>query len=149
MNAAQPNNWGALATLDDEKAIAELCDGTLMKEIAERYKCSKVAVYKRLSKHPEYPQAIKYQADSLVENALKQVMECDADTVNIARARFDACHKWAMSRHPEVWGPKAGGNITVDLGSALQLIAERMQGHTAAQQSAHNAQEVGIIEQKP
>ena len=132
-------NEGALANLDDNKAIAELAAGKLMREIAAEYGCSKPAVYKRLSKHPDYQQAIAEQAESLVEIATNQVFECDADTVNIARARVDAAHKWAAARDPAKWGPRTQVNVTVDLGSTLQQISERMQGrvieHDAEQQT--------------
>jgi len=136
-------NEGALALMDDDKAIAQIASGRLMRDIAAEYGVSKPAIYKRLKTHPEYRDAIHAQADSLVEEALDQVMKCDVDTVNIARARFDACHKWAVSRNPEVWGSKAGGNVVIDLGSALQALSERMQGRNATEQPpiTHDAEQ--------
>lgn len=131
-------NEGALATLDDDAALAEIASGTLMKQIAARHNCSKVAVYKRLSKHPDYPNAIQQQAESLVEQAVEQVFSCDADTVNIARARSDTAFKYAAARDPERWGQRAQLNVQVDLGGALRAISERLQSRqidAASQQS--------------
>ena len=92
-------NEGALATLDDDAAINEIANGAILQQIADRYGCSKIAVWKRLRKHPDYPDAISLQAHAFVQDALKQVMECDADTVNIARARVDAAFKYARAHN--------------------------------------------------
>lgn len=100
------SNEGALAALDVDAALAQLASGRMLKQIADDFKCSKVAVYKRLHKHPEYPAAIAQQAEAFVEQAMTEVMTCDADTVNIARARVDAAFKWAAARDPARWGPK-------------------------------------------
>jgi len=100
---------GALDTFDIDQALAEISSGVLMRQIAERWNCSKVAIYKRLSKHPEYPDAIKLQAESLVERAVHEVFTCDAATVNIARARSDTAFKYAAARDPARWGAKLQG----------------------------------------
>ena len=105
-------NEGALATLDDDAAIAELASGVLSKEIAARYGVTPYAVRKRLAKHPDYRQAIHDQAESLVEAATDYAMTCEQQTVAIARARVDAAHKWAAARDPAVWAPK-GNNVNI------------------------------------
>ena len=139
------SNQGALANLDDNAAIAELSGGTLMHQIAERYHCSKVAIYKRLSKHPEYPEAIRQQATSLVERATAEVFECDAATVNIARARVDAAHKWAAARDPAHWSPQRG-QVQVNVAVvADERLTERLSGlldKIAVQQSDNEIQDV-------
>ncbi len=112
-------NEGALATLDDDAAIAELASGTFLKQLAARYGVVKSAIYKRLSKHPEYQDAIRLQAEALVERATLEVFECDAATVNIARARVDAAHKWAAARDPARWAP--GQRLMGADGGALQV----------------------------
>ena len=124
-------NEGALATLNDDAAIAELSSGVMLKQIAERYGCSKPAVYKRLSKHPDYKQAIDLQAEAFVEKAMIEVMECDADTVNIARARVDAAFKWAAARDPHRWGQRTQVDVNINIGDTLQAIAERRQARLA------------------
>ena len=129
------SNEGALATLDDNKAIAEIASGTLSKQIAERYGVTPYAVRKRLAKHPEYKAAINEQCESFVEDSVYDVMTLkpDADMVAITRARTkaDIALKYAAARDPERWGAKQSGNVIIDLGSALQVIAERMQERLA------------------
>lgn len=97
---------GALANLDHDAAIEQLCQGRLLKHIAADYGVSKVAVYKRLRNHPDYQDAIAQQAEALVEQAVDEVFNCDAETVNIARARADTAFKWAAARDPARWGAK-------------------------------------------
>ena len=108
-------NEGALATLDDDAAIAEIASGVLSKEIAMRYGVTPYAVRKRLAKHPDYKQAVRDQAESLVEAATEYAMNCEQQTVAIARARVDAAHKWAAARDPGVWAPK---------GASLNILSE-------------------------
>jgi len=117
---------GALAHLDHDAALAQLASGRLLKHIAADYGVSKVAVYKQLCKHPEYKQAIDYQAESLVEQALDEVMNCDAETVNIARARVDAAFKWAAARDPAKWASKVSVDVSVDIGTELQQLCRQL-----------------------
>jgi len=121
-------NEGALATLDDDAAIAEIASGVLSRQIAQRYGVSPWAVRKRLSKRPDYPQAIIEQAESFVEQALLEVIECPLDAVAIARARtrFDCAHKWAAARDPARWGQRQQIDVMVDIGQALQQLSDRL-----------------------
>ena|SRR3990167_4246563 len=116
---------GALANLDIPSALEQMANGVLMRQIAARWNCSKVAIYKRLSQHPDYPATVHAQADALIEQALEQVMECDERNVNIARARFDACHKWAQARNPAVWGQR-GPSITIN--NNVLVLADSLAG---------------------
>ena len=117
-------NEGRLATLDDEAALAELASGTLSKEIAARYGVTPYAVRKRLAKHPEYPQAVKDQAEAIVEEALDYTMTCTTDTVAIARARYDVAFKYAAVRDPERYGNKGNViNLQVNVAQADTLLA--------------------------
>lgn len=100
------SNEGALALMDDDAEIAQLASGKFLKHIAARYGVDKTAIYKRLKRHPGYADAIIQQAEALVEQATDEVFNCSAETVNIARARVDAAHKWAAARDPKRWGPK-------------------------------------------
>lgn len=133
-------NQGALAKLDDNAAIARIASGTLSKEIAKEYGVTPYAVRLRLYKHPDYKRAIEEQAESFVENALAEVIDCPLDAIAIARARvrFDCAHKWAAARDPARWGAKATLDINLDLGGALQAMSERLQAkvieHDVAQQ---------------
>lgn len=102
------DNKGALATLNDDAAIEQIASGILSKNIAALYGVTPYAVRKRLAKHPDYQAAVQEQAESFVEQALHEVMECPLDQVAIARARvrFDCAHKWAASRDPVRWGAR-------------------------------------------
>jgi hypothetical protein len=119
---------GALANLDHAAAIDRLANGTMLKQIAAEWGVSKVAVYKQLRKHPDYPDAIAAQAHSFVEDAMDDVQKCDAETVNIARARVDAAFKYAKAHNPDYRDQVAVGttiNVLVqdsrvnDLGALL------------------------------
>lgn len=116
-------NYGALATLNDDDAIAEIASGVLSKQIAARYGVLPFAIRKRLAKHPDYPQAVKDQAHSLVEQATELAMTCSDEEVAIARVRLDAAHKWAQARDPGSWAPKGMqiniNNTTVNISEAL------------------------------
>ena len=120
---------GSLATLDDAAAIQDLANGTMLKQIAALYNVSKVAVYKRLSKHPDYKQAIELQAHSFVEDAMITAMECDADNANIARVRVDAAFKYAKAHNP-AYADHA--TMTHELGESfeglLEVISKRRLG---------------------
>src|SRR3990167_9897842 len=113
------SNEGALATLNDESALAELASGVLSKHIAARFGVSSYAVRKRLAKHPEYPQAICDQAEAIVEQALDYTLTCDADTVAIARARYEVAFKYAACRDPSRWGNRT--QISGADGNALTI----------------------------
>lgn len=114
---------GALSTLDDDAAIAEIASGTLTKTIAERYGVAKQSLHERLQKHPRYKQAIEAQAESLVEQATSEAMGegLAASMPDIARARLrvDTAHKWAAARDPARWGTRT----QVDLNVSGPLVA--------------------------
>lgn len=121
-------NYGALATMDDDAAIAEIASGTLSKTIAARYGVTPYAVRKRLQQHPDYKAAVAEQAESMVEQATELAMTCGNEDVAIARARVDAAHKWAASRDPVNWGQKQQVlNITlVSADSAFADVASSL-----------------------
>ena len=114
-------NEGALATLDHDAAINDLANGVMLKQIAERYNCSKVAVYKQLRKHPDYQDAIALQAHAFVQDAMEQVRVCDNDTVNIARARVDAAFKYAKA-HNKDYADKQQVELTAPAGPLLNIV---------------------------
>lgn len=118
----RPSNYGALATLDVESAIDEIASGTLSKEIAERFGVTPRAVRNKLAKHPDYPQAVKDQAQSLVEQATGLAMTCGNADVPIARLRVETAHKWAAVADPERFSPKAQA-VNVNIGVQVSLTA--------------------------
>ena len=128
MEAGLFMNEGALATLDDSAAIAEIASGTLSKEIAARYGVTPYAVRKRLAKHPDYPQAIKDQAESFVEEATDEAMSlgegCDMVAIARARVKIETAHKWAAARNPEQWGNKQ--TVTVNQGITMDQALDGM-----------------------
>lgn len=129
---------GALATLDDDSAIAEIASGTLTKQIAARYGVATQSLRERLLKHPKYAQAIVDQAESLVETATDEAMTCDADMPVIARARLrvETAHKWAAARDPARWGQKVTAQVDASLTvHVVRLLAPAIEGsysHDAA-----------------
>ena len=137
-------NEGALAKLDDDAAIAELASGVLSKQIAARYGVTPYAIRKRLAKHPDYKQAIADQAESLVEHATEEAMNCGMDTVAIARARVkvDTAHKYAAARDPAHWGQRTQIDVNIDIGTALQQLSERLQSVSPAQQIEGEAERI-------
>ena len=138
---------GALAHLDDNAAIAEIASGVLSKQIAARYGVTPFAVRKRLAKHPDYAQAVKDQAASLVEDATELAMRCREDEVAIARVRVDAAHKWAAARDPAAWAQKSQVTLEVgpDLGEVL-MRAQRRVIEAAVVSAPPDAPEDGALE---
>lgn len=112
------SNEGALATLDDNMVFERLASGELTKTIAAEYGVRKESLRERLIKrNPDrYKAVIKEQAESIVEAATQECMECPADMPIIARARLklEAAHKWAAARYPEVWGRQNGVSLTIN-----------------------------------
>ena len=134
---------GALANLDKDAVIEQLSAGRLLKQIAADHGVSKVAIYRQVCDRSDYPAAIQAQAESLVEQATAEVMECDAASVNIARARVDAAHKWAAARDPARWGQKGNAiNINADGPVTVQVVS-------FATQLPQIAQEIGNSGDKP
>ena len=130
---------GALATLDDDQAIAEIASGVLLKQLAEKHGVCKSSIYERLSKHPDYPQAVKSQASSIVETATAAALSEDlpASTPHIARARLrvDAAHKWAAARDPATWSGKPDLNLGGLVVNVLQFVAGAQQSETDVTQN--------------
>lgn len=146
-------NEGALATLDNAAALAEIASGTLSKEIAARYGVTPYAVRKRLAKAlpDDYKIAVADQAQSFVEDAMQDVRTCDNDTVAIARARVDAAMKYAQA-HNAAYASKGvqinlGVSVVLDQ-SAVGTIGELLE-HVAGQQTGQIAQETGSNDVKP
>lgn len=135
-------NEGALATLDDNAVIERIASGEIMMNIAAEYGVRKQSLRERLLKHPRYHQAIRDQADSIVETATKECMECDADMPVIARARLrlEAAHKWAAARYPEVWGnrPSVQVNLSVGLDNGAVCSISDLLNRVAQQQTNTN-----------
>ena len=120
----------ALAYLDIDATIDQIASGRLMHQIASEHGVTKGAIRKRLVNHPRYLEAIKDQAEALVDTATAEVMEVDADQVLIARARarVDAAHKWAAARDPANWGAKQQVTINhgVSVDDALDGLAHKL-----------------------
>lgn len=139
------SNEGALANLDVDAALAALADGALLRQVAAQYGVVKSALHKRLSKHPEYKNTIAIQAHTFVEDAMAGVMDCDADTVNIARARVDAAFKYARAHNPDYADKQqitqisltvlAGEALAVDASSLLRSLRGVTIEHDAEQQA--------------
>ena len=116
-----------MTTLDADVVIDQLAHGKLLRQIAAEHGVNKTSIYRRVKDHPEYAQAIVSQAESLVEQAIDEVMTCDADTCNIARARVDAAFKWAAARDPARWATKSQISVTIeDISAHLAAARERL-----------------------
>lgn len=121
--------------IDVDYCIDQIASGTLTKRLAALYGIPKPTLRDRLVKHPKYAEAIKLQAESLVENATDEVQECPPEMPVIARARLrlEAAHKWAAARDPQTWGAQKEQ-------SAPQVIINLVayQPHTEDQPALHN-----------
>jgi hypothetical protein len=149
------SNGNSLAHIDAESLLDEIASGVLSKVIAARYKVTPYGLRKRLSKHPDYQQAIKDQAESFVEDALHEMMECPADQVAItrARARFDCAHKWAMARDPAKWGPKqsgeSGGVTVVIKRDSVEITHDATQQRVNLSRITNNQDEDSSVKSLP
>lgn len=130
------SNRGALTTLDDDAAIAQIASGVLTKQIAERYGVDKSSLRERLAKHPRYQQAVKEQAESIVEKVTAEALDDNlpADNPSIARARMrvETAHKWAAARDPGTWSGKveqAAPAIVINLVSYAPQGEEHVTQH--------------------
>ena len=126
---------GALANLDLDNAIEQIAAGRMLKQIAADWGVSKVAVYKRLQNHPNYKAAVSLQAQAFVETAMIEVMECNEDTVNIARARVDAAFKYAKAHNPDYADKREQLNINVNAEVDMGDLARRVAYLASLQQS--------------
>lgn len=104
------SNWGALANLDHDAVIDRIASGEIMRTIAAELGVIKQSLRERLMKHPRYQQAIASQAESMVEQAVAEMMDpelpADVPVIARARARVDTAFKWAAARDPANWGQK-------------------------------------------
>lgn len=123
-----------LATLDIDATLDLVRSGVLMKSIAEPLGVTKEAIRKRLMQHPEYQEAIKEQAASLVERATEFCFDESLTPleVGIARVRLDAAHKYAAARDPATWGNKTqlsgpGGNPLQINNISITFVAPEQQ----------------------
>lgn len=132
--------YAPLANLDIEKSIQRIAAGTLSKTIAAEYGVTPHAVRNRLAKHPDYAQAVKSQAQSLVEQATEYAMseELDRNDVPIARVRVEAAHKWAAAVDPERW---AGKGIQINVGAVLNLDPAQVSSIGSLLDAAHQMAE--------
>ena len=126
-------NEGALAKLDDDAAIERIANGAILKEFAQEFGCSVVAVHKRLKKHPEYQDAVNVATHNQVQVTTKALMECDSapDAVNLARARARHALDIAKVRNPDYADKKdqSGGGIRIIIndGSSAGVTIEHEQ----------------------
>jgi hypothetical protein len=120
---------GSLATLDDDAAIAELASGVLTKDIAARHGVKKQSLQERLSKHPDYKQAIALQADSLVQSAIEEHREMPADPPVIARARAraDLYLKYAKAHNPAYADKQDVAGLQIQVVIAPNGVADAQQ----------------------
>lgn len=95
---------GALANLDEQDAIERLANGTMLKQIAAEYGVKKQSLWSKLSKHPDYKDAIASQADSMVQDCILEHWSLPegAPMTDIARARAkaDVAFKYAKAHNP-------------------------------------------------
>src|SRR3990167_10290489 len=92
----------ALSQQDQDQIIARISSGEFTALIAEELGIPKPTLRGRLLSHPGYAEAIKNQAESLVERATAEMMDktlaADNAVIARARARVDTAHKWAAAR---------------------------------------------------
>jgi hypothetical protein len=82
-------NQGALAELDIDATLAEISNGVIARQIAQRYGVTPDAVRKKLYRErpEEYKQAVADQVEHWVFDSAEEMNNLEADPVCIARAR--------------------------------------------------------------
>jgi len=95
-------NQGALANMDIDGALDLISSGVMCKQIAATYGVTPRAIRAKLEKHPEYKAAVASQASAFVEDAVREMIDCPADPVLIARARAkaDVVLRYAKAHNP-------------------------------------------------
>ena len=128
--------YAPLANLDLDATLDLVRSGVLMKTIAEPLGVSAEAIRKRLLQHPDYANAIKEQAASLVEKATDYCFDESLTPlqVGIARVRLDAAHKYAAARDPATWGNKSQLSLPTSADGAPTTLSIVFVQHVAQQQ---------------
>ncbi len=134
--------YPALLDLDLDAAIARIASGTLTKVLAAELGVPKPTLRDHLVRHPDYPQAIKAQAESLVEQATSECLSAElaAETAVIARARLrlDAAHKWAAARDPGTWSGKPDQSTQGLTVNVVQFIVSNEQSSPVREPIEHS-----------
>lgn len=124
----------AIAIQYRDDILADLRQGSLLGQVAKRYKVTKQALSLALANDPEYQAALKDQAASLVDQAMQATWDA-REKLDIARARgmVDAAFRYAESRDFGTWGKRT--HVTVehvgDLAERLRRARERVIEGTA------------------
>ena len=111
--------------IDVDAIVDRIASGTLTRTIADELGIKKPTLRDKIKDHPRYADAIKDQAESLVEQATEEMMaktlEADSAVIARARARVDTAHKWAAARDPATWGARQQ-QITINVLQADQAL---------------------------
>lgn len=96
----------AIAAIHRDAILERIRGGEILREIAPTYKVSGQAIWKVLKDDPEYREALKDQAESMVDEA-KAALWAAREQVEIARAREMGrfAIRYAETVFKEKWSP--------------------------------------------
>lgn len=113
--------------LPDETIIAKIADGAFLRDMAIELGIDKRRLSERLRKHPDYQSAKECSIECQLD-AAQIAIECAREAADIARAReqFRAAAWRAEREFPHRWGAHTQVTVSVDLGSELQKLSEKL-----------------------
>ena len=122
----------ATAILYRDEIIAQVANGSILRDIAARYGVTKQALHQVLKKDPDYREALKDQSEALIEEAKEETWAA-REALDIARAREISKYafRYAESIDPARWAAKGNVvNIQVNVGPAASLdgLADNLLG---------------------
>ena len=127
-------NEGALATLDHDAALAEIANGTIARQIGERYGVTGEAVRQALkkAKPDEYKDAVAKQVEHWVFDSADEMNNLPADALCIARARARADFrlKLAAKLNPAFADKQ---EVTHEIGESFASLLEQVSRKRMAQ----------------
>ncbi len=118
----------AVAVRYRDEILEQVRSGKILREIAPQYGVSPQAIHQGIQHDPEYREAMKTQAESMIGEAKEQTWAA-REALDIARAREIArfAFRYAESVNPAVWGQKqeithhqAPPSITIVVASVQQ-----------------------------
>ena len=117
----------AVAIQHRKSILEQLSSGYLLKQIAAQYGVSKQAIQQALKGDEGYKQALKNQAESLIEEAKEETWAA-REALDIARARemVRFAFRYGESVDPEAWGQRTQVQVTGSLGDLITEVSARM-----------------------
>jgi AraC-like DNA-binding protein len=118
---------GPIALQYQDQILAKLMQGARLIDIAPDLGISPQAISKALKTDPTYRHAVEVAMEIRIDKA-EAAIEAAAEQVDVARARAAwQSAAWRAEREfPHRWGQRSTIDVNVNIGDALQAIAERV-----------------------